>query len=92
MVSRTWGSSAAVNNAQNHDLSFEQLKTLMTGVSVNAAGIVLYANRNLDGTVTMVPLEALTDPAPTASLGQAKKTIATPVVELHTTTPTTARR
>ena len=28
--------NAAVNNAQNHGLSFEQLKTLMTGVSVDA--------------------------------------------------------
>jgi hypothetical protein len=66
---------AAVNNAQNHDLSFEQLKTLMTGVSVDAKGVVLYANRNPDGTLTMVPLEQVTDPAPTKSLGQAKKTI-----------------
>lgn len=80
--------NAAVNNAQNHGLSFEQLKTLMTGVSVDAAGVVLYANRNPDGTVTMVPLEALTNPAPTTSLGQAKKTIATSVVP-GTTTRTT---
>lgn len=79
---------AAVNNAQNHDLSFEQLKTLMTGVSVDAEGVVLYANRNPDGTVTMVPLEEVTDRAPTKSLGQAKKTIEVPVVEADTTTPT----
>ena len=78
--------NAAVNNAQNHDLSFVQLKTLMTGVSVDAAGVVLYANRNPDGTVTMVPLAALTDPAPTTSLGQAKKTLATSVVPPVTTT------
>lgn len=83
--------NAAVNNAQNHDLSFEQLKTLMTGVSVDAAGVVLYANRNPDGTVTMVPLAALTNPAPTTSLGQAKKTIATSVV-VPTTTRTTVTR
>ena len=50
--------NAAVNNAQNHSLSFEQLKTLMTGVSVDSAGVVLYANRNPDGTVTMVPLDS----------------------------------
>jgi len=81
--------NAAVNNAQNHDLSFVQLKTLMTGVSVDAAGVVLYANRNPDGTVTMVPLAALTDPAPTTSLGQAKKTLATSVVPPVTTTPAT---
>jgi hypothetical protein len=83
---------AAVQNAQNQDLSFVQLKTLMTGVSVDAAGVVLYANRNPDGTVTMVPLEALTDPAPTTSLGQAKKTITTSVVPPVTTTTTAAVR
>jgi len=83
--------NAAVNNAQNHDLSFVQLKTLMTGVSVDAAGVVLYANRNPDGTVTMVPLAALTNPAPTTSLGQAKQTIATAVV-VPTTTRTTVMR
>jgi hypothetical protein len=81
--------NATVNNAQNHDLSFVQLKTLMTGVSVDAAGVVLYANRNLDGTVTMVPLALLTDPAPTTSLGQAKKTIATSVVPPVTPTAAT---
>jgi hypothetical protein len=84
--------NAAVNNAQNHGLSFEQLKTLMTGVSVNAAGVVLYANQNPDGTVTMVPLEALTDPAPTTSLGQAKKSLATPVVAPVTTPVTRVTR
>ena len=83
--------NAAVNNAQNHGLSFEQLKTLMTGVSVDAAGVVLYANRNPDGTVTMVPLADLTDPAPTTSLGQAKKTLATSVVPVPTTLTTVTR-
>jgi hypothetical protein len=83
--------NAAVNNAENHGLSFVQLKTLMTGVSVDAAGVVLYANRNPDGTVTMVPLEALTNPAPTTSLGQAKKTIATSVVAPTTTLTTVTR-
>ena len=72
--------NAAVNNAQNHGLSFEQLKTLMTGVSVSPTGVVLYANLNPNGTVTMVPLAELTNPAPTTSLGQAKRTIATTVV------------
>ncbi len=71
---------AAVNTAQNHDIAFEQLKTLMTGVSVSPTGVVLYANLNPNGTVTMVPLVELTNPAPTTSLGQAKKTIATTVV------------
>ena len=83
--------NAAVNNAQNHGLSFEQLKTLMTGVSVDAAGVVLYANLNPDGTVTMVPLAALTNPAPTTSLGQAKKTLATSVVPPVTTTAAAVR-
>lgn len=68
---------ATVNNAQNLGMPFEQLKTLMTGVSVDSQGVVLYANRNPDGTVTMVPLEQLTNPAPTKSLGQAKQTIQT---------------
>jgi len=83
--------NAAVNNAQNHGLSFEQLKMLMTGVSVDAAGVVLYANRNPDGSVTMVPLAALTNPAPTTSLGQAKQTLATPIVPLTTTRTTVMR-
>jgi hypothetical protein len=68
---------STVNNAQNQSLSFEQLKTLRTGMSVDADGVVLYANRNPDGSVTMVPLEKLTNPAPTQSLGQAKKTLQT---------------
>ena len=81
--------NAAVNNAQNLGLSFEQLKTLMTGVSVSPAGVVLYANLNPNGTVTMVPLAELTNPAPTTSLGQAKKTITTSVVPPVTTTAAT---
>jgi len=68
---------AAINNAQNQNISFEQLKTLMTGLSVDSTGTVLKANLNPDGTVTMVPIEGATNPAPTQSLGQAKKTIAT---------------
>jgi len=68
---------STVNNAQNQSLSFEQLKTLRTGMSVDADGVVLYANRNPDGSVTMVPLEKVTNPAPTQSLGQAKKTLQT---------------
>jgi hypothetical protein len=83
---------AALNNAQNHGLSFEQLKTLMTGRSVDANGVVLYANQNADGTVTMVPLEKVTNPAPTKSLGQAKRTIGTSVGEAETTTPTAGTR
>jgi hypothetical protein len=89
--------NAAVNNAQNLGLSFEQLKTRMTGVSVSPTGVVLYANLNPNGTVTMVPLAQLTNPAPTTSLGQAKKTLATTVVPPvlpvpHVTTTTAAVR
>jgi hypothetical protein len=76
---------AAVNNAQNHDIPFEQLKTLMTGLSVDSTGAVLKANLNPDGTVTMVPMDEATNPAPTQSLGQAKKTIAS-IPETETTT------
>jgi hypothetical protein len=78
---------AALNNAQNHTLSFEQLKTLMTGVSVDPEGVILKANLNPDGTITMLPPEEVTNPAPTQSLGQAKKTIATETTA--TETPTT---
>jgi hypothetical protein len=78
---------AALNNAQNHTLSFEQLKTLMTGISVDAAGVILKANLNPDGTVTMLPPDQVTNPAPTQSLGQAKKTIAAEAID--TETPTT---
>jgi hypothetical protein len=71
---------AAVQNAQNHSLSFEQLKALMTGLAVDpTTHEVLRATMNPDGTVTTVPeaTGSATDPAPTQSLGQAKKTIST---------------
>ncbi len=70
---------AALNNAQNHGLTFEQLKLQMTGLSVDPKGTVLRANLNPDGTVTMVPWYLVTNPAPTQSLGQAKKTVATEI-------------
>ncbi len=82
---------AAVNNAQNHEIPFEQLKTLMTGRSVSPEGVVSYANLNPDGTVSMVPLEAVTSPAPTKSLGQAKQTIAN-TVETETRATTTGTK
>ena len=68
---------AAINNAQNHTMSFKQLKTLMTGLSVDANGVVLKANLNSNGSVTMVPADDVINPAPTQGLGQAKKTIET---------------
>jgi hypothetical protein len=73
---------ATVNNVQNHEgMTFEQLKVLMTGTWVDADGVVLKANLNADGTVTMVPPDEVTNPAPTQSLGQAKKTITTELAE-----------
>ena len=80
---------AALNNAQNHGLTFEQLKLQMTGLSVDSRGTVLRANLNPDGTVTMVPWYLVTNPAPTQSLGQAKKTVAT---EIPTQFPLAAPR
>jgi hypothetical protein len=69
--------NAAVQNAQNHTLSFEQLKALMTGLSVDpTTHEVMRATVNPDGTMTKVPVDEATGPAPTQSLGQAKKTIA----------------
>jgi hypothetical protein len=81
---------AAVNNAQNHGLTFDQLKLQMTGMSVDSKGVVLRANLNPDGTITMVPWDQATNPAPTQSLGQAKKSVATTPV-LHVS-PTSASR
>jgi hypothetical protein len=79
---------AAINNAQNQGVSFEQLKVLMTGLSVDSTGAVLRANRNPDGTVTMLPVDEVTNPAPTQSLGQAKKTLATEATTTGTGTAT----
>jgi len=72
---------AALNNAQNHGLTFEQLKLQMTGLAVDSQGVVMRANLNPDGTVTMVPWQLATNPAPISSLGQAKKTLATQIPE-----------
>ena len=63
----------------------------MTGRSVSPEGVVSYANLNPDGTVSMVPLEEVTSPAPTKSLGQAKQTIAN-TVETETTATTTGTK
>ena len=43
----------------------------MTGLSVDANGVVLKANLGTDGTITMVDPLVVTNPAPTKSLGQA---------------------
>jgi hypothetical protein len=76
---------AATNVAQNHTLSFEQLKLQMTGLSVMtdpATGEVTVMRANLntaDGTVTLVPVEEATNPAPTKSLGQSIQTLSSGV-------------
>jgi hypothetical protein len=66
---------AATNVSQNLGLSFEQLKTQMTGLSIDNEGHVLHANRGSDGTITMVDAKDVTNVAPTKSLGQAIKTL-----------------
>jgi hypothetical protein len=81
---------AAVNNAQNQGLSFEQLKTLMTGLAVDADGVILKANLNPDGTVTMLPADEVTNPLPTKSLGQAKSALVAETVEFAEPTTTEA--
>ena len=67
---------------------YSPLGSLMTGLSVDpATHEVLRAIVNPDGTVTTVPIDEATGPAPTQSLGQAKKTIASiPETEAVTTT------
>ena len=66
---------AATNVSRNTGASFEQLKLQMTGLSVDADGVVLRANLGTDGKITMVDPADVTSPAPTKSLGQAIKTV-----------------
>ena len=66
---------AATNVARNTGTSFEQLKLQMTGLTVDANGVVLKANVGTDGTITMVDPADVTKAAPTKSLGQALKTV-----------------
>ena len=66
---------AATNVSRNTGASFEQLKLQMTGLSVDADGVVLRANLGTDGKITMVDPADVTNPAPTKSLGQAIKTV-----------------
>ena len=70
---------AATNVARNTGVSFEQLKLQMTGLSVDADGVVLRANLGTDGTITMVDSAVVTQPMPTKSLGQAIKTLTSSV-------------
>ena len=66
---------AATNVSRNTGVSFEQLKLQMTGLSIDADGVILKANRGTDGTITMVDPADATTPAPTRSLGQAIKAV-----------------
>jgi hypothetical protein len=66
---------AATNVSRNLGVSFTQLKTQMTGVTVNADGTVLKANVGPDGKVTMVAPADATNAAPTKSLGQSIQTV-----------------
>ncbi len=66
---------AATNVSQNLGLSFTDLKTRMTGLSVDAEGTILKANLNPDGTIAMVDPAVATNPAPTNSVGQSIQTV-----------------
>jgi hypothetical protein len=66
---------AATNVSRNLGVSFEQLKVLMTGLSVQPDGTVLRASLGTDGKVTMVDPANVTKAAPTSSLGQAIQTV-----------------
>jgi hypothetical protein len=97
---------AATNVASNLGISFDQLKVLMTGLSVQADGTVLRANLGTDGTITMVAPEDVTTAAPTKSLGQAIQTVKSTVdptaaaetattqadADIHSTSTTTVRK
>ena len=60
---------AATNVSRNTGVSFEQLKLQMTGLSIDADGVVLKANRGTDGTIAMVDPADATTPAPTRESG-----------------------
>jgi hypothetical protein len=66
---------AATNVSRNLGVSFTQLKTQMTGLSVKADGTVLKANLGPDGKVTMVAPADVTNAASTKSLGQSIQTV-----------------
>ena len=66
---------AATNVSRNTGVSFEQLKLQMTGLSVDADGVVFKANVGADGTITLVDPADVTKAAPTRSLGQAIKAV-----------------
>jgi hypothetical protein len=66
---------AATNVSRNLGVSFEQIKTQITGLSVDADGTVLKASLGTDGKVTMVDPADVTNPAPAKSLGQAIHTV-----------------
>lgn len=61
---------AATNVSKNLGIPFEQLKVMMTGLSVAPDGTVLKASVGTDGKVTMVDPALVVDPASTKTLGQ----------------------
>jgi hypothetical protein len=66
---------AATNVSRNLGVSFEKLKTQMTGITVKTDGTVLKASLGTDGKVTMVDPSLVTTAAPTKSLGQSIQTV-----------------
>jgi hypothetical protein len=66
---------AATNVSRNLGVSFTQLKTQMTGLTVKSDGTVLKASVGPDGKVTMVAPADVTNAAPTKSLGQSIQTV-----------------
>jgi len=66
---------AATNVSRNLGIPFEQLKLQMTGLTVKPDGTVLKADLGTDGSITMVPPDLATNPAPTKSLGQSIQTV-----------------
>ena len=65
---------AATNVSQHLTIPFEQLKAYMTGVAVDADGVLWSATVGTDGKLTLVAPEDVTTPVQTKSLGQAIKT------------------
>ncbi len=70
---------AATNVSKNLGIPFEQLKVLMTGLSVAPDGTVLRASVGPDGKVTMVDPALVVDPASMKTLGQSIQTLKTNV-------------
>jgi hypothetical protein len=88
--------NAATNQVQNHGMSFDLLKVLMTGTYVDPVTHNVYRTQKLpDGTIQLVNPELATNAASTQSLGQAKQTIAggavMPEIVVYTATGTSTK-